>query len=92
MHLNLNDPDSIVAWWTVLPDRHDDFLAHKLKASPEFAPAINEAHRRIAATPALRAQLADAIERRRTHDAAMARRNEGCSSSQLRQQELATAV
>lgn len=92
MHLNLNDPESIVAWWTVLPDRHDDYLAYKVKASPEFAAAINEARRRIAATPALRAELANAIERRRRHDAAMASRNESLSSLQLRHQELATAV
>jgi hypothetical protein len=51
MLLNLNDPDSIVAWWTVLPDRHDDYLAYKVKASPEFARAINDARRRIAAAP-----------------------------------------
>lgn len=48
MHLNLNDPDSIVRWWTVLPDRHDDYLAYKVQISPEFAPNITEARRRIA--------------------------------------------
>jgi len=92
MHLNLNDPESIVAWWTVLPDRHDDYLAYKVKASPEFAPAINEARRRIAANPKLRLLLANAIERRRSHDAMMASRNEGLSSLQVRHQELATAA
>jgi hypothetical protein len=92
MLLNLNDPDSIVAWWTVLPDRHEDYLAYKVQVSPEFAPAINEARGRIAANPELRRLLANAIERRRNHDAAMASRNEGLSSLQLRHQELATAA
>jgi hypothetical protein len=81
-----------VAWWTVLPDRHEDYLAYKVQVSPEFAPAINEARGRIAANPELRRLLANAIERRRNHDAAMASRNEGLSSLQLRHQELATAA
>lgn len=92
MLLNLNDPDSIVAWWTVLPDRHDEYLVHKIKVSPEFAPAIKEARRRIAARPELAGLLQHAIQRRRHFDAAMASRNEGLSSLQLRHQELATAA
>ncbi|MFG6459775.1 hypothetical protein [Roseateles sp. BYS96W] len=75
MLLNLNDPDSIVAWWRVLPDRHDDYLAYKVKVSPEFAPAINEARRRIAANSDLQRHLENAIERRRDHDATMSSRN-----------------
>lgn len=92
MLLNLNDPDSIVVWWTVLPDRHDDYLAYKVQVSPEFAPAINEARRRIAANPELQRQLTNAFERRRDHDAAMASRNDRLSSLQLRHLELATAA
>jgi hypothetical protein len=92
MLLNLNDPDSIVAWWTVLPDRHDDYLAYKVKASPEFARAINDARRRIAAAPELQRLLASAIERRRSSDAVRASRNESLSSLELRHQELAIAA
>jgi hypothetical protein len=92
MLLNLNDPDSIVAWWTVLPDRHDEYLTHKAKVSPEFAPAINEARRRIAARPEMADLLDQAVQRHRRHEASMASRNEGLSSLQLRHQELATAA
>lgn len=53
MLMNLKDPESIVAWWKVFPDQHDNYLSHKLKVSPEFAPAIVEAQRRIANDPAL---------------------------------------
>ncbi len=55
MLLNLNDPQSIFQWWQVWPERHNSFLEYKLKASPEFGPAIREALRLIAARPELRA-------------------------------------
>jgi hypothetical protein len=54
MHLDLKDPASIVAWWVVYPDQHDAFLDYKVKASPQFAPAIREALRRIDQDPQLR--------------------------------------
>ncbi|OYT92266.1 MAG: hypothetical protein CFE43_09280 [Burkholderiales bacterium PBB3] len=54
MIVSLNDPASILNWWKVFPERHDAFLEFKLRASPEFAPAIREAQRRIAASPELR--------------------------------------
>jgi hypothetical protein len=92
MLLNLNDPDSILAWWTVLPDRHDAYLSHKARVSPEFAPAINEARRRIAAHPELTRTLELSNARRLQHEAAMASRNDSLSSLQLRHQELATAA
>ena len=91
MHLNLNDPDSIVAWWTVLPDRHDDYLAYKLQVSPEFAPSINEARRRIAAHPDLAELLDQAVQRRRQHEALQAERAQRLTSLQRRHQELAMA-
>ncbi len=53
MLLNLGDPESIVAWWRVFPEQHDNYLSHKLKVSPEFASSILEARRRIEADPAL---------------------------------------
>lgn len=53
MLLNLKDPESIVAWWQVFPDQHDNYLSLKLKVSPEFAPTIREALRRIARDPSL---------------------------------------
>jgi len=53
MLLDLNDADSILKWWRVWPERHDSYLEYSLKTSPEFAPAIREAQRRIAAIPEL---------------------------------------
>ncbi|CAM4153806.1 hypothetical protein ROSA5918_24550 [Roseateles saccharophilus] len=91
MLLNLNDPESIVAWWTVLPDRHDAYLAHKIRVNPEFAPAINEARRHIAARPELTRMLDQSTARLLRHEAAMVSRSEGLSSLQLRHQELSTA-
>lgn len=92
MLLNLNDPGSIVAWWTVLPDRHDAYLSHQVRVSPELAPAINEARRRIAAYPELTRTLELSNTRRLQHEAAMASQNDSLSSLQLRRQELATAA
>jgi len=86
MLLNLNDPESILAWWRVLPERHDSYLDYKLRASPEFAPAILEARRRIAGSPELRALLVDAVQRRRQREAA-----EWPSAYELRYQEFAAA-
>lgn len=91
MLLNLNDPDSIVAWWTVLPERHDFYLTHKARTSPEFAPAINEARRRIASRPELTRMLDQSKACRLQLEATMASRNECLSALQLRHQELATA-
>ena len=86
MLLNLNDPESILAWWRVLPERHDSYLDYKLKASPEFAPAILEAQRRIAGSPELCALLANAAQRRRQREAA-----EQLSAYELRYREFAAA-
>jgi hypothetical protein len=54
MFLDLKDPSSIVAWWRVWPERHSEFLTHKLTSSPQFAPAIREAQRLISTDPELR--------------------------------------
>lgn len=91
MQLNLSDPDSIVAWWQVLPDRHGSYLAYKAKASPEFAPTIREALRRIAADPDLAVLLAQAVQRTQVREAEEAARREALSAHELRHLELATA-
>lgn len=57
MLLNLNDVDSILRWWQVLPERHDGVLEQTLLLSPQFSPAIREAQRRIAASEELQAML-----------------------------------
>jgi len=54
MLLNLNDPQSILQWWLVWPERHHAFLEHKLKASPEFGFVIREALQLIAQRPEFR--------------------------------------
>ncbi|XHS79941.1 hypothetical protein ACFJGW_08160 [Burkholderiaceae bacterium UC74_6] len=54
MLLNLNDPQSILQWWLVWPERHHAFLEHKLKASPEFGFVIREALKLIQRRPEYR--------------------------------------
>lgn len=65
MILNLNDPRSIVAWWRVYPERHDAYLDEWLQAGSEWAAAILEARRHIAADPALRNQRLTVRQARR---------------------------
>ncbi|KQY88282.1 hypothetical protein [Pelomonas sp. Root1444] len=91
MLLNLNEPESIVAWWKVFPERHDGFLNYKLSVSPEFAPAIREAQRRIAASSELRDLQAESVRQRRQHEALWAERDDRLTARQLHQRELATA-
>lgn len=91
MLLNLNDPDSIVAWWKVLPDQHDVYLAHKIKVSPQFAPGINEARRRIANDPQLLELRARAIQRRRQGDTIRAEFDIDLPAHELRRREFAAA-
>lgn len=91
MLLNLNDPQSIVTWWKVLPDQHDVYLVHKLKVSPEFAPAITEAQRLIAGDDRLLELRALAIQRRCQVDTTQAERAADFPGQALRRRELATA-
>lgn len=86
MLVNLNDAESILTWWKVLPERHDVFLDYKLRASPEFAPAILEARRQIANNPELRRLLRDSIQRR--NDTVQ---QEHLSAHELRHREFAMA-
>lgn len=65
MILNLNDPQSIVAWWCVYPERHEAYLDEWLASGSEWAGAILEARRHIAADPALRNQRLTARQARR---------------------------
>ena len=91
MELNLNDPDSIVAWWRVLPDQHSGYLDHVLLARPQFRPAIKEAQRRIATDPALGDLLARAIQQRRQGEAFRAEVEGNVPAHELRRRELAAA-
>lgn len=54
MILNLNDPNSIVAWWKVLPERHGPQLRVFAHLRPQFAFAIRAAVRAIKSDPKLR--------------------------------------
>lgn len=91
MQLNLNDPDSIITWWKVLPDQHSVYLDHKLRVSKEFAPAIKKAQRRIAEEPELRGLLAASIQRRRQGEAHPAEKDGDFAAHELRWRELANA-
>ena len=91
MLLNLNDPESILDWWKVFPARHASFLDYKLRVSPEFAPAIREAQRRISNSPALSGLLADAVQQHRQHEASQAAHDDNVSAYELRHREFAAA-
>jgi len=91
MQLNLNDPDSIVSWWRVFPERHDAYLEFKLRISPDFGPAIREAQRRIAASEELQALLAKSVTQRRQQEAYQTERTGRMSSVEMLRRELVTA-
>ena len=61
MHLNLNDPDSIVRWWRVYPERHWCYLEFYETHSPQYQAAIRQARRRIQADPRFDRQRIDAL-------------------------------
>jgi len=91
MLLNLNDPDSIVRWWCVLPERHDGVLEQTLRLSPQFAPAIKEAQRRIAGSQDLQAALDRSIKERRRQEAFQAERRSSMSSVEMLRRDLVAA-
>jgi hypothetical protein len=91
MFLDLNDPASIVTWWRVWPERHAEFLTHKLKSSPQFSPGIRAAQRLIAEDPELKAVWAQSVRERREREARDMELVSTKSSLELRWQELATA-
>lgn len=62
MLLNLNDPDSIVGWWLTFPERHDAYLEHVARHSPQFGPAIRQARQQLRADPKCRVLLEQAAE------------------------------
>jgi len=84
MLLNMNDPESILRWWMVWPERHDAYLEHVLKSSPEFAPSIRAAQSRIASSVELSGLLARSVRERREHVAAMALEDMSSSAYELR--------
>ena len=53
MHLDLNNPHSIVAWWQVYPERHGPQLSALARLQPQFAASIREARRLIEDDPQL---------------------------------------
>lgn len=91
MQLDMNSVDSILAWWQVWPERHDSYLNYKLSASPEFAPAIHAARRRIAASPELRALREHSLQQRRLQGGRPAEPAIEMSARELRYRELAMA-
>jgi hypothetical protein len=51
MELNLNDPSSIVAWWSSHPERHWDHLDFFEERVPQFGPMIRAARVQIRRHP-----------------------------------------
>lgn len=60
MHLDLNNPRSIVTWWQVYPERHGPQLSALARLQPQFAASIREARRLIDDDPQLAARHAAA--------------------------------
>lgn len=60
MHLDLNNPHSIVTWWQVFPERHGPQLSALARLQPQFAASIREARRLIDDDPQLAARHAAA--------------------------------
>ncbi|MFG6414718.1 hypothetical protein ACG02S_12500 [Roseateles sp. DC23W] len=89
MQLDLNSVESIVAWWQVWPERHDVYLDYKLSASPEFAPAILAAQRRIAASRELMALYESSVQEGRVQQAQLAEQQITLSARELRYREFA---
>lgn len=49
MQLNLEEPESIVQWWRICPERHWLYLETLEAQSPQFRSAIHHARHRIEA-------------------------------------------
>ncbi len=90
MLLNLNDVDSILRWWRVLPERHDGVL-EQMRMRPQFAPAIMEAQRRISSCEALQSLLRSLRAQREQQDADQAEQTSRLSSVQMLRRELSVA-
>lgn len=65
MLINLHDPDSVLRWWRVWPERHHPLLEFWLNTRPETAPSIREVQRRISSEPELVALMLDAVKSQR---------------------------
>ncbi len=65
MHLDLNNPRSIVAWWQVYPERHGPQLSAMARLQPQFAASIREARRLIDDDPLLAERHAAARRQQR---------------------------
>lgn len=89
MQLDLNSVDSILAWWQVWPERHDSYLDFKLHASPEFAPTILAARRRIAASTELLALREHSVQQGRVQKAHLVERESGIPAREIRYREFA---
>lgn len=91
MLLNLNDVESILRWWQVLPERHDGVLEQMLLLRPQFAPAIKEAKRRITSSEELQAMLRKSQGLREQQESYQRERTSRMSSVEMLRRELTTA-
>lgn len=65
MLVDLMNPESVVAWWAVYPERHGPLLADFARRRPDLRPALVQARRLIMADPRLAAEYsrAEAVRR-----------------------------
>jgi len=65
MLINLHDPESVLRWWRVWPERHHPLLEFWLKTRPEAAPSIREVQRRISMDSDLAALMLAVVKSQR---------------------------
>jgi hypothetical protein len=92
MFLDLKDVDSIVAWWTVFPARHQGALEQMLASRPQFGQSIRAARRRIAGSEKLQALLNKSLALQDQHLAEMSARRAAMSSVEMLRRDLAIAA
>ena len=92
MFLNLNDADSIVAWWSIFPARHQAALDQMLASRPQFGESIRAAQRRIAGSEKLQALLNKSHAQQDEHLAEMSTRRAAMSSVEMLRRDLAMAA
>lgn len=92
MFLDLNDADSIVAWWSIFPARHQAALDQMLASRPQFGQSIRAAQRRIAGSEKLQALLNRSLAQQDEYLAYMSARRAAMSSVELLRGDMAMAA
>lgn len=88
MFLDLKDADSIVAWWSIFPARHQVALEQMLASRPQFGQSIRAAQKHIAGSERLQALLNKSLAQRDQFLAEQAARRAAMSSVEMLRRDL----